>query len=335
MPNGTRRTAGINTTENQQKYRGRGLDNRFKGQNPKEFAKEWVRNLLAEGPITEADVHLHASQSHVDRLLLMHVKVELGIETVRNEGGIWVWRMPQTPPTDEEAVAAVKKTFTIERTKPGEDEFSLTPAELKSFGIKDTEDYCWVRDPRMWEETRIAPGRIREVKEDNPGARVITFKGEHVTCGPDLILVARPRVNVEQAQARNLQRESERQRRVDRGQMDDDFDPSDRDAMVERRDRNTADNISTGRIGPNSPSSGKGYEEYVRLAGLTPQQIEEEKITYCFGHAVDLTALAAEDKQMQQERDRRRDSGGKFTSIPQNVRPRNLMQRTNMEGAAK
>lgn len=326
MPNGTRATAGINTTRNQERYRGRGLENRIKSKTPEQLVEEWLKQALSEGPQPETEIRSRAANSHIDQLTLARVKIVLGVETVRGETGEWVWRMPEKPLEEEEGNEALKAAFAIDRTKPGEDEFTLTPEELKAFGIKETEDYCWVRDPRSWEDTRIAPGRIRQFQIDNEGARIITFKGDYVTCGSDLILATRPRKLVEQAQARDLQLEAEYLGHIEDERHEDDFDRGDRDALEELKRANTQANLNTGKIGPQSPSSGMPYEEYIRNRGLSLKDIEAEEMFHCFGHnAQDLDDEAAA-AVTRQDRERRRDTGGKFISIPANVRPRNLMK---------
>lgn len=341
MPNGTRNTAGINTTANQQRYRGRGLETGIPGsKTQQEHANDWLRRILSDGPkdgMLDSDVKQRAQREGVDELMLLKARTALGVESVRGDEGGWLWRLPEKPLEAEEQSAALTAAFAVDRTRPGEDEFSLTPDELKQFGIKDTEDYSWIRDPRQWEETRIAPGRVRQFKNENDGGRIVTFKGDYVTNGQDLILAARPRKLVEEAQARDMQREREYWGYLDAGQREDDFPAHDREALLAIRHANSRANIESGRIGPNSPSHGMNYEDYVRYRGLTTKDIEAEEMLHCFGHAVqdmddEAASAAFRDNQQRRETRQGRDSGGKFISIPANVRPRNLMQ---PKGAAK
>lgn len=326
MPQGSRSTAGINTTRMQQKHRGRGLENKIKS--PLQAAKDFLRSFLADGPVPEADVKAKATENGIIPTVLGQARALLDIKVGELEplegeqGGVVGWALPEAAEKDA--------AYTIDRLPPGEDEFTLTPEERRQFGIKDNEQHGWIRDDRYW-GNKVPGNRAREFCRQNPGGRIVTMDGEPVTNGTDLVLTARPLSEVAKRQAMDAQREEEHFNHIEQEIADDDeFDTKDRKRMEERKHANTLEHVNAGMIGPSSPSSGVNYEDYIRWRNLTPQQIEEEERSYSLGRFYGSepegeaaeAAIAAARKQ-----NLRRDGGGKFISIPATVRPRNLATR--------
>lgn len=321
MPSGSRATAGLNTTDMQQKHRWTGP--KRKPITLEESARRWVRTFLIDGIAkSKEEVEKAFEEAGFKAYLLHKLQAEL-IEGV-DVDGVWSWKLK---PEVEEPVL-----FTVHEAvkEPGEDEYSLTADERKTFGIKDTEQHCWIRDPEVWRQR--APGDSgRKFLRDNPAGRIIYHNGQTVTNGDDLILAALPKAIVEARREVERQRDLELQRQIESEKMlDDEFDPTDRAANQRRKQFNTQQHISSGMIGPQSPSSGMPYEEYVRNRGLTAEDIEREERSYSLRGYTDReldgdeAARVIAEQRSQRASQQPRGEGGKFYSLPPSVRPRNL-----------
>lgn len=347
MSEGIRQTAGINTTSMQEKHRGRAIHeaNKIKTAKPPTLTQqrtEWLRGLLADVPermLSPNEVRAAAESTGLfpSEESLNSIKKDAGVLSVSTDSG-WMWKLPSPDETDEEDETREEGVYPTppaespivarDRIIPGEDEFSLTDAEKKSFGIAPTEEHCWIRDDRYW-GNKVPGNRQRQFLRENHGARIITVDGEPVTNGTDLILAVRPKSEVEAKAKRDAQVAADYDRRIEREKLDDDeFDPSDREGLNRRKHLNTEAHIAAGMIGANSPSSGLAYEDYVKWRGLTREDIEREERQYSLRrYSVELDGEAADEAIAAARRGkdaRGRDSGGKFISIPPNVRPRNL-----------
>lgn len=322
MPSGSRATAGLNTTVMQEKHRWHG---------PKrvpitkeESARRWLRTFLIDGPKPKSDVEKAFEEAgHKPYLLKV---VQGGLVVGEDIDGVYCWKL--APEVTEPAVDTIREGV-IEK---GEDEYSLTSEEKKMFGIKDSEQHCWIRDPEVWKHR--APGDSgRNFLRANAhlGGRIIYHNGATVTNGDDLILAVVPKAVIEQRRALERARDEELQAQIEAEKMnDDEFDPSDRSALNRRKHFNTQQHIAAGMIGPQSPSSGMPYEDYVRNRGLTAADIEREERSYSLRgmSQVELDGdeaarVIAEDRSRRASQQPRGDSG-KFYSLPPNVRPRNL-----------
>lgn len=315
-----RKTAGINTTSMQEKHRGRGLD--VKPKSPLAAAKSWLKLFLEEGPQSPSSVKKAAETEGIAMKWLTEAKKELGIEVSHTSGEGWTWALPQTEEAEQEVEPVqMLREATIE---PGEDEFSLRPEEKRAFGIRDNEQHCWIRDDRYW-GNKVPGNRQREFLRENAGARIILVDGEPVSNGTDLILAVRPKSEIEKKAARDKAIEDDYHNRIEREKLDDDeFDSKNREALEYRKHINTVQNIQAGLIGPNSPSTGLPYEDYIKFRGLTKAQIEAEEVSYSCRRTTSRETNEPPDDRRQQPRG----SDGKFYSLPPNVRPRNLAART-------
>lgn len=319
MPYGSRATAGVNTTANQQKYRGRGVDAPAKSVSQR--CREFLRRMLADGPVGTMQLKMKGAQEGLAWASIQQAKYDIGaLSTVLDKKPAWCLK-------EEDAAPVVSLQ---ERVKPGEDEFSLTPEERKQFGIGDNEEIGWIRDDRYW-GNKVPGNRARQFLKENPGGRLVYHEGELITNGVDLVLTARPMAEVEKLRARDAAIEREYYRMQDQEQRDDDeFNPQDKDALIRRKRQNQEQFRRSGMIGPNSPSSGLAYEDYIRYRGLTLDDIKREERSYALGPFADreLSGEAAEaaiaDARRQRASEAPRDAGGRFYSLPPTVRPRNL-----------
>lgn len=220
-----------------------------------------------------------------------------------------------------------------ERIPPGEDEFTLTPMDKQDLGISDSEDYAWIRDDKYW-AGKVPGNRFQQWRRENrapdgsmPG-RMVMQDGEVFRNGTDLVLVAIPKEVKQISRDREAKEFDDWQRQIDGAQeterMDDtDFNASDRDRMKAMKHANSRRDRTSGMVG-GGPSAGRRFEDYVRDAGLTAAQMEAEEMSYARGGR---TSRESNEVPAPEPRQAQRDSGGKFYSLPPNVRPRNLMQK--------
>lgn len=230
---------------------------------------------------------------------------------------------PETPemrkPTESDVV---------EYRDPTHDEFYLSPEECKAYGIRDNEQYVWIRDPNYW-ANKVPGDRVRQFQRENAGGRVIMENGQFVTNGVDLILATRPMSEVEKMRARDRRIEEEHWKEGEKQRRSDDFDSSDKERLMYQKMMNSEENRRAGLIGPQSPSSGLAYEDYVKWRGLTEADIEAEERSYSMlpeRTSRELDETQAAERARANQREQRRGGDGKFISIPPNVRPRNLMK---------
>jgi len=222
---------------------------------------------------------------------------------------------------------------TSDRIEPGEDEFTLTRMDREELGIRENEDYAWIRDDKYW-AGKVPGNRFQQWRRENrapdgtmPG-RMITQDGEPFRNGTDLVLVALPKEVKQIARDREKQEFDEWQRQIEGAQrterMDDsDFNPSDRDALLRMKHAGMRNNRNSGMIGT-GPSAGRPFEAYVRDAGLTEAQMWAEELSFARGgrHGRESNDVTTPEPRAQERR------GSTTTySLPPNVRPRNLAKK--------
>lgn len=278
-------------------------------------AKDFLRKQLADGFKPTKEVKAAAKTEGINPNYLDKARLELGVKT-EHDGPTWIWRLPSEE--EKEKPAEVVLEGVVEQ---GEDSFSLTRDEKASYGIKDNEQHCWIRDPRYWtKQPGVSGDDARILKHQVPGARIIMKDGEYVENGSDLILAAVPKAWVEKNQAEQRQREKEYHGQIDKQKMADDFDADDLDTLARQKAMNSFNAHAAGLIGTASPSHGMPMEDYIKNRGLTAKEIEREELSYALKRGTDVESF------VQQLSEKPRGSGGKFISIPANVRPRNLAQ---------
>lgn len=219
---------------------------------------------------------------------------------------------------------------TSDRLPPGHDDFYIGEAERKAYGIPDTMEPVWIRDDRYW-KNKVPGNRELSFQRENAGGYVVRVDNAPVVCGDDLVLAVRPREMMDRYREQEAKDVQDFERRMRAAQETEVMDESDFDKENDERKRaiknaNTRRHLESGMIGNASPSQGMDFETYIRNRGMSADDIETEELSYARGRSSvsidDLKEIAAE---MAGGRSVSRGGGsGKFTSLPPNVRPRNL-----------
>jgi len=64
------------------------------GETPRAEAKEWIRDMLRDGPCPAEVIEKQATKDHICMRTLKYAKKELGVKSIRRDG-VWSWAYPE------------------------------------------------------------------------------------------------------------------------------------------------------------------------------------------------------------------------------------------------
>lgn len=314
--------------QNEKLYRGRGqvsgvhIDDANRPKGPVQGAKDFLRDCLWDGPMTIEEVKAMAETSGIAP---MHLGRAVEILKIVVDEEAQTYALPETEKPAEVA----------ETRPPAVDEFSLTAEECKEYGIDlNTHEYGWIRDERVWGHGPDGEyNRARQYMLHNRGGEVVLVGGEPVPNGSDLILVKRPKSEVEKMRQREREQEKHHWGQNEKAQQgalrDDDFHKSNEAYMRQLKEQRRQESIQMGLVGGTSLSQGMTMEEFIDARRLTAEQVEAERRHHALGRMAvqDVDDVGEAARLLRDQRQQQRGSGGKVYSIPPTVRPRNLAKR--------
>lgn len=236
--------------------------------------------------------------------------------------------------------------YTNDRLESGTDQYYVSPEERAEWGIREDEVVTWPRDGRQWGR----PGgegydRTRQVLRQNPGSRTITDPktGDYVG-QDDLILLVKPREEVEKAQKRDEERRREWQRRIEEKDLEGDFARLKAQGPEALREyARTASAALNNLLGPGSETHRLAYADALarmkqRHGSHWKEKIAEEEEHFRRGsRRMDVSERAARRVEEQERADRLSPSereargsggagasGGTVYSLPRTITPKNL-----------
>lgn len=328
-------------------------DFRQRPKGPLAVCETWLRQQLGDGPKPEETLKAEAAKAGILATILGQARTRL---VVVLENGDWCLQGSKDDP-DAEAIDATPQVevvnegseVPIDPFQTSEDQFAITAEERAMYGIRPDETIKWERDPGYWQQH--APGDpVSMTMRGVPGARAIVHNGDFVRNGPDTVLMAIPKAYVERQREEQRREQLELEADLAGRLRKDSFTlraNTDDENVRAIAEVNSEQNRRAGLIGPMSPSSGQGLEEYIRNRGLKEADIRREAVRHAMGpyYSNDIP-----DSKIQEafekgvislveagpgdvgytgaEPSRGRGNGGQFTSLPSGpIRPRNLMKR--------
>jgi hypothetical protein len=212
-----------------------------------------------------------------------------------------------------------------ELREPGYDFLSLTDQEYTDYGInKETEVHCWIRNPDIWMRHEMMDRASTFRQEDKQRRRrIVLVDGQPVMNG-DLILATKSRAEVEESEARQRRETDAFLEQIETGDVPGvpRYRPGSTDEMRAQAEAQYAENVAQGLIGP---TSGMAWEAVMQQKGV--EAFEREAAFYRNGgRHVDVPEGGAGEalEARRESAQTARGAGGKFISIPNNVRPKNF-----------
>lgn len=321
-------------------------DFRPKTKGPLSVAETWLYQYLSNGPLPEDEIKDAAKNAGIDPRVLGRALSNLAeVSEPETEEGTRTWALQANAEEPEPRAEIIVEgaEVPVDHTQTHEDQFALTSEERRMYGIRANEQHCWIQDPDYWSQR--VPGDPTRTHLRTPGARVVIHKGDYVRNGPDLILATVPMEHVERNKAEHREQVKELEEDLKGRLRSDSFTLKanvDDDRVRAQAEFNTEANHQMGLTGPMSPSSGLSYDEYLKYRGISPEAERREAVEHALGrfYSNDLTDAQVKQayeagvlpREMAEQVQaagggQPRGSSGKFISIPQNVRPRNLQSR--------
>lgn len=219
---------------------------------------------------------------------------------------------------------------TRELLPDGADAEYRSPEELKSMGMPDNYTHTFIRDPERWLTLGEPSNRASEWKRATPGGYIPLDQNSQPHRDGDLIIAFYPRELKEQREeqqrrdteeylTRTATEKTGRFPEVEGNYWNDDVD------RVTLRDEQHRQNEVMGLIG--GQFSGLKWETVYREKGKEWFEAEQARYRSNNRHHTDVeTKAQAERIQAAKDATTARGAGGKFVSIPANVRPKNFQK---------
>lgn len=224
------------------------------------------------------------------------------------------------PHLDTEKIKSLKNALVNARLEPGMDQFTITPEMRARYGGQPNDTPVWKQNPRIpaWGNNpgnlhldswlQVTGGRVAQQKNEK-GQMESVLSGDLMLCWQPAELEAAHQEILKDEQGEYLHNIRE-----------GDYGPAprwrDRDTreLTEMAREEHQNNVATGLLGQ---WSGQDYRNVMHNLGA-------EKCRRIMDRHRGGQAEEAMSERRAQEKDANRGAGGKFVSIPDNVRPRNF-----------